>query len=295
VSVNLEYDVPHSLVSPLGEVPINVPGPYLTNGLDRMLFLLQPNPYKIAPLNLRVTRDDLSQADGTSLQPPYISGLVANLLCQYWVAKNGNCKTTEPACGEDLRLMDELLTLNLNALRNQGATPDGTQRLLWQPTGVSGRRMLTQCLVAEWMDPQPFSSSGGRGMAISFALATPFPYAVDEDAVNVSLTDGGGPVLIPNDGNAEYSSVVTVPGSTAAFAITRVDTGDVISYVGPDTIPGGQHAEIDFFTASIAEEGNDLIADLDPTVTVFFLIPPGGVDVTISGADCTFESRAAWL
>lgn len=292
--MNLEYDVAHSLVSPLGEVPFNEAGPYLTNGVDRMLFLLQPNPYRIVPPNLRVTRDDLSQADGTSLQPPYISGLVASLFCQLWVAKGGNCSTAEPACGEDLRLMDELLTLNLNALRTQGATPDGTQRLLWQPTGVVGRRMLTQCLVSEWMDPQPFNSSGGRGWGIAFGLATPFPYAVDEDAVNIPIADGATET-VPNDGNAEYSSVVTVAGSTSAFAITRVDTGDVISYVGPDTIPGGQHAEIDFFTASIAEEGNDLIADLDPTVTVFFLIPPGGTDVTITGADCTFESRAAWL
>lgn len=295
MSVNLEFDVAHELVSPLGSVPFNEAGPYLTNGLDRMLFLLQPNPYRIVPANLRVTRDDLSQADGTSIQPPYISGLVASLFCQLWVAKNGNCETPEPACGEDLRLMDELLTLNLNALRNQGATPDGTQRLLWQPTGVMGRRMLTQCLVAEWMDPQPFNSSGGRGMGIAFGLATPFPYAVDEDAVNVTLTDGGGPVLIPNGGNADYSSVITVPGATAAFAITRVDTGDVISYIGPDTIPGGQHAEIDFFTASIAEEGNDRIADLDPTVTTFFPIPPGGCEVEIVGADCTFQTRAAWL
>lgn len=293
MSVNLEWSEPHELISPLGSVLFNELGPYLSNGLDRMVFTLKPNPYTIVP-TLRVTRDDLSQADGTSIQPPYISGLVASLLCEYWVAKNGDLAVQEPACAEDLRLMDELLTLNLNALRNQGATPDGTQRLLWSPKDLGSRRMLTQVLVSEWMAPSPFDSSGGRGWAIAFGLATPFPYAVDETTDDIAITDGST-VIVPNDGNAEYSPVVNVAGSTAEFAITRVDTGDVVSYVGPDTIPGGQHAEIDFFTANIAEAGNDLIADLDPEVTTFFTIPPGGCEVTISGANCTFLSRGAYL
>lgn len=291
MTVNLEWSVAHELVSPLGSVPLNDFGGFLADGVTQPFFLLKPDPYAIVPA-LRAVTDNLSQADGTSLQPPYVSGLVASLHCEFWVGTNGNRESLKPACDSELRQMDFLLTLYLNALRTQGATPDGTQRLLWQPTGYAQRRMITQCLVAQWMAPQPFDSAGGIGMGVTFALATPFPYAIDETADDVDIADGTT-VLVPNDGNAAYSPVVIVHGSTSAFAITREDTGEVVSYTGPDTIT--TNAEIDFFTANIATGGTDLIADLDPTVTEFFTIPPGGCEVHISGADCTFQSRAAVL
>lgn len=292
MSVNLVWSAVHELLSPLGSLSLNDIGPILDDGETRALYLLKPNPYTIVPTRFRAVTDDLSQADGTSIQPPYISGLVATLYCEYWVAVNGNRSTVKPACEEQLEQMDFLLTKYLNALRTQGPTPDGTQRLLWQPAGYGQRRMLTQCLLSQWMAPQPFDSAGGIGMAVTFGLATPFPYAIDETADDIDIADGDT-VLVPNAGNAEYSPVVIVDGTTAEFAITRVDTGEVVSYIGPDSIT--TTAEIDFFTANIASEGDDLIADLDPTVTTFFTIPPGGCEVTISGADCTFQSRAAVL
>lgn len=292
MSVNLEWGVVHELVSPLGSVPLNDLGPLLADGVTNAFFLLKPNPYTIVPTRFRAVEDDLSQADGTSLQPPYISGLVATLYCEYWVAINGNRDTLKPACDAQLEQMDFLLTLHLNALRTQGPTPDGTQRLLWQPTGYGQRRMLTQVLLSQWMAPQPFDAEGGVGMAVTFGIATPFPYAIDETAVDIDIGDGDT-VLVPNAGNADYSPVVIVDGTTAEFAITRVDTGEVVSYIGPDSITTS--AEIDFFTANIASGGTDLIADLDPTVTDFFVIPPGGCEVTSVGAACTFQSRAAVL
>lgn len=292
MSVNLEWDAAHELISPLGSVVFNDLGPILEDGVTYAYYKLNSSPYQIVPA-IRATVDNLSQADGSSLQPPYITGLVASLHVEYWTCVNGNLDDKAPACGTQVREMDDLLTLNLNALRNQGPTPDGTQRLLWQPTGTAGRRMLTQILMSQWMAPV-FFGDDGIGVGVTFAVATPFPYAVDEDFVDVDIADGDTET-IPNAGTASYSSVVNVAGSTAEFAITRMDTGDVVSYVGPDTIPGGQHAEIDFFTANIAEEGNDLIADLDPNVTVFFLVPPGGCPVKIEGADCTFVTRAAYL
>jgi hypothetical protein len=291
MSVNLEWDVPHTLTSPAGDVDMNQPGFLLDDGVTHAWYLLRANPYTIIPA-LRATRDDLSQADGTSLQTPYISGLVASLYVEYWVSGAGLDCPDEPACGSQLRQMDEFLTLNLNALRKQSATPDGSQRLLWQPTGVVGRRMLTQILVAQWMDPVPFDAGGGTGMAVTFAVATPFPYALDEDAVNYDIGDGGD-MLIPNDGNADYSPVILLAGSSSSFAITNEDTGEVVSYVGPDAVAGT--GEIDFFTANISSFGTDLIADLDPTVTTFFTIPPGGADIAVDGIDMTVVSRAAWL
>lgn len=291
--VNLEWAVDHAIVSPQGTLLLNALGPWLDSG-DRALFLIKSDPYTIVPAKYRQVTDDLSQADGSSLQQPYISGLVASLRIEYWICKNGNRDMAEPACGADLRAMDELLTLHLNALRTPSPTPDGSQRLIWTPDGYGGDRMLTQVLLAAWPTPAFFDANGGKGVAVTFALATPFPYALDVNEVNTVIADGAT-VFVPNPGNADYSPVVIVDGPTSEFAITRVDTGEVVSYIGPDAIGPSDSVEIVFFTAAVTSGTDDLIADMDITVTRFFEIPPGGCSIQMAGADATVLTHTAVL
>lgn len=300
----MEWGVRHTLISPEGSLDLNVAiGGVLDSGLGA-LYLLKPNPYKILPAKLRPVSDSISQADGSSLQPPYIDGLVASLYLEFWVQTDPNEETSDrsPACAADLRQMGELLTLHLNSLRSYSDDPGDDQRLVWYPDGYGDSRLIDSVLVAAWEDPDPFDSSGGSGMSVTFELATPFPYAIDGTEIDTTIDDGDT-ATITNAGNAAQSMVTRSHGPSSGFEILNNDTGQQVLYSdaldpGSLTIPSGHYVEIDWFygTATLSGgSGTNVIAGIDPTATDFWKLAPGDNSISVMGADTDFLSNNAWL
>lgn len=289
MSANVEWDVPMTLLSPYATLDLNTVLPLVGN--DAPFYMVQP-PYQIVPAKFRPVSDSISQADGSSLQPPYIDGLVATLSVKYYVATRGDPAAKEPACAEDLRLMHQTLMGVLNSLRAYTADPQAQQRYLWTPTGLGDRRMLTDVLLASW----PTVAYDGKEVTVTFSLGTPFPYAVDATEIDTVIADGTY-VGVTNNGNAADSPVIEVAGATSVFTIENMETGEIVAYNG-STIPGGHFAEIDFFKGTIFLDGSgaDLIDGFDPNITDFWLLAPNTTTmVHVVGANITVKSSNSWV
>lgn len=294
---NIEFDIPQTIVSPYlpAGLLINQPLPVAADG-NAYFFMVRPAGYKIAPAKFRAVTDSISQADGSSIQPPFIDGLVATMTVEYWVAVAGDTNNMELACGDDVRIMNEMLVGVLNSLRVWTADPNNDQRYLWTPTGLGSQRMLTDVILAAWPEP----ALDPPNVQQTFSLGTPFPYAIDIAEIDTVITDGSS-TAIANAGNASQSPVMRVAGPTSAFTITNTTTGQEIVYdssrPGAVAIGSGDYAEIDFFQGSIFLNGNgaDLVAGLDPLLTDLFTLNPGSQTISITGADVTVLSSPAWL
>jgi len=293
---NLEFAVPHVLMSPLGSLTFNeVLTAGSSGGVDNAVFLIEPDGYKIVP-TMRVTADNISQQDGSVLHPRFTSGLGATIKVRYAISEDGIYPATVdgggqvvPACNSDLRLMHEHLILHLQALLTASATPNTSQRLIWFPTGLGDSRLLQAIQTLAWIDPVVGGTGDDDFTYVTFQVESPFPYAIDgTENTPSALTDGGGPVLLPNAGDAPVFPVIRVAGATSSFTITDTDTGEQVVYDGT-AIAGGHYAEINFFDGTVYLDGSstDLGASLTATATDFFQIAPGGSHVEIVGASAT--------
>lgn len=294
---NVEWDVAQTLVSPYATLDLNT---VVNVGRDNAFFyMVRPDGYQIVPGKFRAVIDSVSQADGSSLQPPFIDGLVATLKVSYWtVGRGSELGDRKPACDEDLRLMHQTLMGVLNSLRVWTTDPNNMQRYLWTPTGAGDRRMLTNVLLTgQWPTPD---MSNEPEVSLTFQIGTPYPYAIDATEIDTVIASGGSAVLT-NAGNAAQSPVMRVAGATSAFTITNSTTGQTIIYdasrPGGTPIPGGSYAEIDCFQGSIFMNGDgaDLSASLDPETLDLFLLEPGAQTVGITGAGVTILANNAWL
>lgn len=296
---NLEFDVAHQLVTPLGTLDLNAPA-----GLR---YLIDSEGYRIVP-SLRVTAENISQEDGSVLHPRYKTGLVATLKVYYMSTIDADAETPspgaadQPACGAQLREMHETLTAYLDSIRRNTTA---SQRLVWTPTGAGDDRMLTEIQTLAWTDPG-YELEGALAH-VSFAVETPFPYAISATETDTAIADGGTE-NIENAGSADFSPVVEVAGPFTDFTLTNLDDldrdGNPRSVVYDSARPGAlsvgalSHAELDFFRGTIILNGDetDLVAGLDPLATDFWKLRSWGRDnrITITGADCTVKSNHAW-
>lgn len=298
---NIEWDVAHTLLTPGGNIDINA--------VAGLKFQVQADSYKIVPA-LRVTQDNISQADGSVLHPRWKTGLVATMRIAYWLTAdfesddpNENAQD-EPACGQELRLMHESLVSALNSIRR---LTGAAQRLTWQPTGYGDVRMLDQIQLLSWPDPQ--YDLDGREASVTFAVETPFPYAIDATEIDTPIADGDTEI-VANVGNAGMSPVIIVDGPSSGFTITNLDDvdeqGNPLEVVYDSTRPGAlalsgsQSCEIDFFRGTIYRGPTggpytiNLVAGIDPTLTDYFHIVRGNNRISIAGAGCTVLSNNAW-
>lgn len=298
---NLEYDVPMRFETPGGTVELNVADPDTGR-----IYICRFDSYQIVP-TLRVTQDNISQADGSVLHPRWKTGLVATFKVSYYLRVSGTDAgvESEPACAQDLREMHEALIGALNSIRRfEGAT----QRYFWQPTGYGDERMLDDIQLLSW--PDPSYDLQGVEASVSFSVESPFPYAIDATEVDTDIADAATET-ITNIGDSDESPVIKVFGPSSGFTITNLDdldeTGTPLAVVYDGSRPGavniasGHYAEIDFFRGTIFNDGDgaDLIAGIDPTLTDFFHLKPVGVAptgnrITITGASCTVLSNNAW-
>lgn len=296
---NLEWDVPQFIASSDYEIDPNVLGsPRLLPSGRVPYYLVMIDNYQIVPAKLRTVADSISQADGSSIQSPYIDGLVATLELAFMVCPAGAVDTSAaaPACAEDLRVMNEWLMALLNQLRDVPIDPL-VQSYFWAPTGASGPRGLNGVILHAWPAPDFKNSPEVR---VKFELASPYPYAVGTGYFT-TIADGAN-ATIPNDGNCNNFPVARAHGPSTAFAITNFVTGRLVSYdstrPGAAAIGAGHYAEIDFFAGTIYRDGDpniDLIAGLDPAATDLFPIPPGGQRVDVAGATVDMLSQDSWV
>lgn len=295
---NVEWDVAQSIVSPFATLDLNAVLAALDTG-NSPFYLVKPDGYQIVPGKYRAVVDSVSQADGSSLQPPFVDGLVATLTVEYWVTPNGELAQLTAACAQDVREMHQTLMGVLNSLRVWTTDPNNMQRYLWTPTGTGGaQRMLTNVLLASW--PVPSVQPNQPLVSVTFELVTPFPYAIDATEIDTVIDSGASAALV-NAGNAAQDPVMRVAGPTSGFTITNSTTGQEIIYdasrLGAVSIASGHFAEIDFFQGSIFLDGDgaDLSAGLDPENTDLFPLEPGSQTVGITGANVTVLSNAAWV
>lgn len=283
---NLEWEVPHTLTSPLGSLNLNA-----VDAMTGFWYIIQPENYKIVPA-MRVTADHVSQQSGSVVHRRFTSGLVATMTIHYAVAPTHAGPDFEPACGANLRLMHEGLMKHIEALLSISADPNTNQRLTWTPTGLGGTRLISQIQTLGWAEPSWLNI----GSAVTFSVECPLPYAVDGTQVNTTVTNGGGPVLIPNAGTTPFFPVWQVHGTTSAFTIVNEDTGETIVYNGDTISGGGNYVEIVTFLGTAYKNGSstDLIASIDAVNTDFFTIAPGGTNVSISGANAHVFTNNAY-
>lgn len=281
---NLDFDAVMEIISPRGTQGLNNRAP----GTSGQWWKVLADSYKIVP-TMRFVQDNVSQQDGSVLHPRFKSGLVATMKVEYRIASSAPNYTA--SCDVDLLEMHQSLILVVDGLRKNGATPGTTQRYIWAAAD-STIRGLTRVMLLGWPDPVWTDPN----WSVTLSLETPFPYAIDLNEIDTPLTSGGGPVLIPNDGNVEYFPVMEVAGPFSTFTITNTDSGETITYNGA-AIAGGDHIELDFFTGTAYLNGSstDEIDGIDPTATDWFTIKPNtGTHVEIVGAGATVKSNNAW-
>lgn len=289
-------------MSPEGTLNFNeVLTPTSSGGVTNAVYIIDPDGYKIVP-TMRVTADNISQQDGSVLHPRFTSGLAVTMKVRYAISQDGVYPANGseggqviPACDSDLRLMHEHLILHLQSLLKASATPNTSQRLYWFPTALGDSRLLQAIQTLGWVDPVVGGTGDDDFTYVTFQLESPFPYAIDGTQITTALTGGGGPVVVPNAGDAPFYPVIEVAGATSAFTITNVDTGEQVVYSGA-AIGAGHHAEINFFEGTIFLDGDssDLQSSLDPTSTDFFQIAPGGSNIEIVGASATVLTNGAY-
>lgn len=285
MSVNLEWDAPMIVKSSYTSFDINqLTADVLSGGKDALFLIEEPGDYKIVPAKLRTVADSLSQADGSSIQPPFIDGLVATIGLSYWVVPNGNFDAKTAACANDLRLMNELLMGTLNALRTFPTDPS-TQQYSWNPSGVGDAlRLLNGIMLGSW--PVPDFSQNPL-VRIVFEVASPYPYALNDTPHTVGPITPGDTFNVDNDGNSPGLPVLEIPGPATYFKVTNTLTGLTLIYdhslPGALSIPSGHTLEINFHEGSCLLDGDpdfDYIAGLDPSATTFWALDPGVTPVS---------------
>lgn len=256
-------DIPFRLESPYGAIDLN------TSSGDR--YLLVPSGCDMGA-ELRVTKENIPQADGSILHRRWFAGYECRLTIMPWV-------NDVPACDNDLVRMIDMLSGICWSLREAG---DNQGRLKWTPTGKP-MRMLDDIRLLERLT---VATDETGLVTCTFSVDTPYPYAQDFTQITTAL-----PGVATNTGTAEYWPVFKIYGPTDAFTLTNTTTGESIIYdknlPGGISVPGGGgYVEIDCFrnTAYINGFVLDAKGSIDVVNSDFFPIVVGSNTLTLSGA-----------
>lgn len=261
-------------------------------GNDGPQWLVDPDNCQCGA-GMRVTRDSVPQSGGDIMHKHFKTGFVFQMAAIAAVIKGAvsgeGGEISGPVCGSDLVDMFDNLMFTLNAMQNV----DGN--LIWQPTGHPDRAMYS----ARWLGAD---GSGGTGftaveterddeifVGITFALLSPFPYAMDAAQTTTPL-GGSSPVTITQGGTVEFFPVIRVFGPTSAFVLHNNTTGELLSYSaafpGASAIPPGQYIEFDFFrnTAYFNGDGANAKPGIDVLNSDFWSLIPGDNELECDGA-----------
>lgn len=241
---------------------------------------------------LRITEDDIPQADGAIFHRRYRGGYFMQWAIELWESSE------VPACDEMLRVMNDTLMRFLNPLIRADRG-----RILWDPSGYSDQRMLDQVQLAVAIE----GINEGGVTTITVGFDTPFPYAIDKTQITTTLAGGTDGDTVTNLGTVEFWPVFKVYGATSSFTITNEsvvdDAGDPMEIIYDASRPGaaaigggGDYVEIDCFRNTVYLNGNEANrkAGIDIENSDFFPLAVGENVITISGATADMLWNHAW-
>ncbi len=279
MSANVEWDIPFAILSSKGTLTLN------DDANSDGLFLLIPDDCDMGR-DLRVTVDEIPQAKGQINHARFTTGYEARLTVALWENRG------QPACGQQLRLMQELLMLHLNDLLIE----DG--RLFWTPTGLGGQRILDEAMLRAISRPTLGPAGDSR---MGFTLDSVFPYVYDFTQEIVALP-ANTPVVVENEGTEEFRPVVKVDGPAASFSIENVTTGRSVEYdsslPGATGVAGGNYIEFDFFrdTAYLNGTGASMKPGIDVLVSDFWSLEarvPNTIQIVGAGGTILYNHAYA--
>lgn len=246
--------------------------------------------------DLRVTFDNMPQADGQLNHTQYLTGYKMRLALALWT-------DTGPACGGDAQEMLDELGAHIDALRNP--TGADVTRIVWTPEGMANR-MINELNLMEKsvVTTEPGGTEGI--VTVTFGVVSPFPYEMSEaEQTPATITGGTGrPATdLVNEGNTQFWPVFRVHGPTHEFWIYNFTTGMALHYdsslPGASIIGTSEYLEIDMFRGTVVLNGDQdagYIAGIDFEETDFWALAPGVNEVAVVGAASTVVLwNDAWL
>lgn len=297
----MEVGIPHSLLTPRGEIVFNV----LTGDATGDSLSNPGSPPTIWPRDL---------PDGNGYIMQFISGMHSapyrnpvddrphkhgGIVHKFWhrakfFTLTGLVVATTPEYRQLLN--DELVAYVHSAMQDDS-------RYFFKPAGGVTRFITVRNYDApDILGPagSPGGSPGGiaapKQYAAEFVAAFPFAQTYTERDETVALGDS---VFVPNDGTREAWPVFRIHGRLDAFTI---DNGVYqIQWESADDIGAAQYLEINMYdeTMYINGNGSNRLAGMVDEVSDFFSIPPGGATVTFIGTGdssptCDILSNDTW-
>lgn len=283
--MNVEWDIPFTLTSPYGTFDFNA-----QESESGMWFVLDPTKCQVFH-GIRQTTDPIPQANGSIVHREYTDGY--SIRMGGWIMEQPTDGIA--ACGADLRGAWDALQKHLHALLGGDVALNGdNSRIQWTPTDYGQDRLLGDLRLFEELTPT--HDPGGGPIEFSFALHSPFPYAIDEtehtDAIDVTIDNPGNCLVYPN---------IKVYGPVAAFTINNLTTGQVFNYddsqPGAVAIGGGDYAFLGHFANNIYLNGDqvNLMAGVVIDESEFFGLIPGENIITIDTTTADLIWNAGWV
>lgn len=237
-------------------------------------FILVPSECKFR-IGVRATKSHIPQFDGDILHYRFLTGVELDMAVELWESAGDSL----PACDDLLATMLDDLTGSLRSLLNAG---DNAGRLSWLVSGQAAR-MLDDIRLLVYPDFQ----NNVAQPKVTFGLDSQYPYALQLEQYATPIASGAT-VVLANTGNADFYPVYQVAGTTSAFTITNVTTGESLVYSGT-AITSPSYAELNAFknTVFLNGSGANLLNGVDINDSVFPKLIPGNNSVTITGADMT--------
>lgn len=271
------WSEPMSLTSPGGNLEFNTD---LANG-GRYVVVPRKSHFD---LDVRATKNNLPQFDGSALHHRFLTGAEMVLAIQLWEAAGGENSIPDNIACEDLltEMLDDL-SRSFRALLNAG---DNQGRIAWEVAGAN-ERMLDDIRLLVY----PAEDLEGPVVEVIATVDSRYPYALDLTPQFVN-----GAAVITNNGTADTYPVYRVTGPTSSFTIANTTTDEQLVYSGT-AIAGGHYAEIDTSRDTIYLDGSgaDLLSEVDIINSLWPRLAIGANTITFSGSGTLVtEWQPAW-
>ena len=242
--------------------------------------------------SLRVTIDEVPQADGAVTHRVLTGGYHVNLSAELWLNSGVDGTKGQVAQGRELVQLNDLIMSHLNRMRE-----DGGGRLSWNPSGDDIPERMVDDLF--WVDDAS-AEWDGQLVVVNFGLMSPFPYAMDLAETTTSISDGATSSPV-NLGTAPFYPVIKAYGPYTAFTITNESTGKVLQYngaqPGASSVAGGHYIEFDMFrnTAYLDGDVANRKAGIVLSTSDFWPMVQGTNTIHPEGCDIDVLWQSAWV
>ncbi len=276
--MNVEWDIPFDLTTPYGVLHLNdFDNP---DGVSGVTLKFDPGKCSTSA-GIRLTRDNLSQKDGSIIHREFTEGYTIHLAG--WAMLDNDT----PACAADLRIFWQEVQRAMHALLGNDVTLDGDNaRLTWTPTAYGQDRILGNVRLLEEATCQIDEAIA----EVAFALHSPYPYAIDATENTETITEGAGSVVLTNGGNVPTYPNMKLNGLIVGQARVNNETSGK-SFVYDTGLPGAQIIGLgDYgFVGTFLENiylngaGANLKAGVDVEQSDFWALEPGDNTITVEG------------